>query len=69
MPIESIFKTELPIVKGVYLASDNSDLENQSQINEVYFEKWTNYISGVELIIDPIHLEEVCKNLFFKRQK
>ena len=43
MPIESIFNIELPIVNGVYLASDNSDLENQSQTNEIFSDKWIKY--------------------------
>lgn len=43
MSIESIFNIELPIVNGVYLASNNSDLENQSQTNEIFSDKWIKY--------------------------
>ena len=38
-----IFIQELPQINGVYIASEDSDLENQSQTNDIFSDKWIKY--------------------------
>lgn len=43
MSIDKIFLSELPLINGVYIASEDSDSENQSQTNEIFSHKWIKY--------------------------
>lgn len=38
-----LFKDDLPQISGVLIASDDSSLENQSQTNSIFSDKWVKY--------------------------
>ena len=40
---KNLFLQELPVVDGVYIASVDSELENQTQTNAIFSEKWVKY--------------------------
>ena len=43
MDINKIFKEDFSIEKGVFVVSKDSSLENQSQTNAIFSEKWIKY--------------------------
>ena len=43
MSINNIFQQEFSIQDGVFIISDESNIENQSQTNDIFSEKWIKY--------------------------
>ncbi len=43
MNVNNIFQQEFSIQDGVFIISDESNIENQSQTNDVFSEKWIKY--------------------------